>query len=371
MDGVLLYPEGYYCALQISVDLVGRNLGIAKPQLSRKHISTFEAAGITHVWDLMVIFTAFNLIQIWEFDPNVRVPLNINPDPTKFAIEGGTNFSNFIQKIDLNGLQPLTFTEAILAGLETQLNSEQIDYLKLILSSCQDLTTSPVLPILQEFILGSLEFSQTYNCASQLNTESIPQKYNQAALTSANLDKLIAWLKFNHHQAAIFTNRPSKPPDGILRMFSTPEAELGAASIGLQQLPIIGAGSLVWLAEQKSQPAQAYIKPNPVHALAALQAAIGKPIPMALNLANDLANGSGDIAEWVPIKDSKIMAFEDSAGGLVSAKKAVQILDQNNIYTDLQLIGVSDQPTKVKPLAQIADQVITDINADVLQKIIA
>ena len=219
--------------------------------------------------------------------------------------------------------------------------------------------------------MGSLEFSQTYNCASQLNTESIPQKYNQAALTSANLDKLIAWLKFNHHQAAIFTNRPSKPPDGILRMFSTPEAELGAASIGLQQLPIIGAGSLVWLAEQKSQPAQAYIKPNPVHALAALQAAIGKPIPMALNLANDLANGSGDIAEWVPIKDSKIMAFEDSAGGLVSAKKAVQILDQNNIYTDLQLIGVSDQPTKVKPLAQIADQVITDINADVLQKIIA
>lgn len=370
MDGVLLFPKGYNRALQISVNLVGRNLGIANPQLDMKHISTFEAAGVTHVWDLMVIFTAFQLIQVWKLDPSARVPDNINLNPKKFVINGTMDYTKFIQKLDLSGIQPLAYAEAILANLEASLSVEQTDYLKLILFGGQDLCASPVLPLLQEYILGSQEYSQTYNCASQLNTESIPLKYNQTALTEYSLDKLTTWLESPFHHAAIFTNRPSKPPDGVLRFFSTPEAEIGANSIGLQKIPIIGVGSLAWLAEQRTKPVLTYLKPHPVHALAAMQAAMGTPIPQALELAADIANGSGDIADWLSMRDSDVYAFEDSPGGLVSVQEAKKLLNKNKIYSNVHLVGVSKRPEKIKTLSQIADQVIQDINNGLLAKLI-
>ena len=91
---------------------------------------------------------------------------------------------------------------------------------------------------MQEYALGSKLFSQLYGLPSQLNIQSYPQRYDKAKLTKEHHNQLLAWLKNDNHHAAIFTNRPSYPP--VDNFFGTPEAEIGAEIIGLQNLPIIG-----------------------------------------------------------------------------------------------------------------------------------
>jgi hypothetical protein len=58
------------------------------------------------------------------------------------------------------------------------------------------------------------------------------------------------WLKLPNHKAGILTNRPSRSPDGYL---SSPEAELGMALIGLEDLPYVGSGILAWFAVNNCQ----------------------------------------------------------------------------------------------------------------------
>jgi hypothetical protein len=62
MDGVLLKADGYHQALESSVKIIGQNIGIEYPGLSRDHILKFEAAGVTHEWESLAICTAILLI---------------------------------------------------------------------------------------------------------------------------------------------------------------------------------------------------------------------------------------------------------------------------------------------------------------------
>lgn len=368
MDGVLLHADGYHRALQSSVKLIGRNIGIEEPILSKEHIANFEAAGVTHEWETLAISTAILLTQIWHIDQEVRIPNNINPAPYHYLIRGEDKFTNFLQTIDLNGKFPTTYAESVLLEQDSHLNPEQIEYLKLILRSGLDHDLSPTFPIFQEYVLGSQLFTQTYNRPSQLNTKSYLELYDRKALSKTNHEKLKEWLKSEYNHAAIFTNRPNEPPKGF---FSTPEAELGASAIGLPELSIVGAGSLSWLADLESKPLHTYFKPNPVHTLAALQVAIGKPLVQALKAAVELCFGNHDRKIWLPLEGSTIIVFEDLTGGFVSAQSAQQLLKNNGVHAELFLVGISNHPIKSKSLSQMAHHVIKDINQKILPEIIS
>lgn len=367
MDGVLLDPEGYYRALRTSIELVGRNLGIVHPEISRKHIDMLEAAGITHVWDLMMVFTILQLLHVWQIDPSVLVPKHIHKNPQQFITEGRINYTKQIERLVLNNLQPSNIANVIIDSLETPLEQRQVDHLTFVLSGNKTILNNPVLLLLQEYILGSQLFSETYGVANQLDTDSLPLRYNQSTLTSSCLEALKRWLEDPQHHAAIFTNRPNIPPDDVFRHFSTPEAEMGAESIGLAQIPIIGAGSLAWVAEQNVRPVHTYLKPHPIHALAALHAAVGTPIAKALKLSTHLIEGTGDSKVWSLFHEAVIHVYEDSAGGAVSARKAHQILAEHGIIAQLHLIGVSNKPIKVQSLVKVTDRVISDVNEEILK----
>ena len=367
MDGVLLHADGYHRALQASVELIGRNLGIEEPNLSKEHIANLEASGVTHEWESLVICTAILLTQIWRIDQNIRIPSNINPTPHQYLMRGEDYFNGFLQNIDLNGESPTIYTEALLLEQEGHLSAEQKEYLKFILRNGQDHRQSSTLHIFQEFVLGSRLFTQTYNRPSQLNTKSYLELYDRAALSKTCHDQLIEWLKSDSHHAAIFTNRPSKPLRGF---FGTPEAELGAASIDLQDLPIIGAGALSWLANLETKPLHIYFKPNPVHALAAIQIALGNSLEQALKAALDFYNRNYEREIWLPLEGSTIIIFEDLKGGLVSAQSAQQLLEKSGIHAEMILVGIGKHPIKVKSLSPVAHHVIEDINHEILPEII-
>jgi hypothetical protein len=368
MDGILLHADGYHRALQDSVRLIGRNLGIEKPDLTREHIAKLEAGGVTHEWESLAICSAILLTQIWRVDPDARIPHKIDVGPEKFLMHGEDFFTNFLQNLDLGGEFPTTYAERLLLEKSPSLLPEQKEYLRFVLRNGQNFKDSPTLLVFQEYVLGSESFSSYFSRPSQLNTKSYLELYDRASLSPLNQDKLLKWLESKTHHAVIFTNRPSKPPDGF---FSTPEAELGASAIGLNDLPIVGAGSLSWLANQESRPLHIYYKPNPVHALAALRVAVGESLVSALRAALNFYHGDFDRGSWLPFDGARVIVFEDLTPGLVSAISAEQLLQDAGIGTSMTLVGVSSHSTKAEALSHLADYVTEDINSVILPEIIS
>jgi hypothetical protein len=368
MDGVLIRSDGYYRGLQAAIRLLGKNLGIANPEVSLDHIARLESSGIFHIWDNMSVFSALLLIHVWPQTPNVRIPNPLNSIPNEFLDLPDIDFTSFTQKVDPDRNYSLTQISDLLQIHHPNLDANQKAYISLLLQTSQEIYQSPVIPIMQEFVLGSQQFNQIFNLPSQVNTQSYPQRYDQAILTQEHHSQLLSWLDSDHHHAAFFTNRPSTPPEDF---FGTPEAEIGAQTIGLQDLPLIGAGSLAWLADKNNTPVQSYNKPHPVHALAAMQAALSRPIEQSLNFAVDLVNNPSSHHEyWQALAGAKLFAFEDSKGGLESVQKACQLLESIGIHVDLHLIGISAQADKIKALLEITDQIYPDINNSPLPKII-
>jgi hypothetical protein len=153
--------------------------------------------------------------------------------------------------------------------------------------------------------------------------------------------------------------------------FGVPEAELGAEIVGLSELPLVGAGSLDWLADRNGKK-DCYYKPDPIHALGALQTALGRPVKESLDLAYEFVTKETSMSEdWQALRDVRLYVFEDSKGGLASVKKACQLLDDRGIGIDLHLIGVSTQDDKIRSLKEITAQVFIDINHSPLPGILA
>jgi hypothetical protein len=367
MDGVLIHADGYHQALQSSVRLIGRNIGIKEPVLSKEQISHFEAAGVTHEWETLAICTAILLLQVWQFDGNIRLPRDINSTPENFLISGEDRFWDFLYEIDLQGKEPTSYAASILNQQNSSLTKEQRKYLELVLGSGIDINQSPTLRVFQEYVLGSDQYSQIYGFPSFLDTKSYLELYDRKVLTEENRTRLIGWLESDDCHAAIFTNRPSHPPEGF---FSTPEAELGASAINLQDLPIVGAGSLSWLANLSSKPLDTYYKPSPVHVLSALQVAVGVPLPRALRIAADLYHGNYKKDFWLPFEGSKIIVFEDLVPGMKSAQDAREMLKAINVEVELLCVGLTEHKTKAKSLSQYTNCLIEDINEGILPGII-
>jgi hypothetical protein len=224
---------------------------------------------------------------------------------------------------------------------------------------------------MQEFVLGSDQFNRTYDLPSQLQVSSYPEQLDRPALSEENYDHLQNWLKLDDHHAAIFTSRPNLPPDEDY--FGTPEAEIGAKVINLDNLPIIGAGSLDWMADQDLIPARSYNKPNPVHALAAMQSALGQDIRTSLKNAVNIASQSQkpqNVSDWLALNGATVYVFEDSPGGMISAQNAARILSSVEVSLDVILVGIGHQPAKTEALLKVSDQVFSDINSSPLVDII-
>lgn len=372
MDGVLIHSRGYYFSLQSVIKLLGRNLDLENAELGMDEISKLEAIGVFHIWDHLTIFSSLLMLHIWKVNRKAKIPKLLVSAPSRICDIPKIDFREFTQTIKSDHIYSSTDIRDFILAHGNQLDSDQRSYIDFMLDSSREIYRSPVLPLMQEFILGSQLFQQTYGLDSQLGLKSYPQQYDKPALSDDNYGLLQKWLKSKDHHGAIFTSRPNLPPDKDF--FGTPEAEIGSKIIGLENLPIIGAGSLDWLADKEHTPLRGYNKPNPVHVLAAIQAAIGQTIEFALNTAVKLINQEHFLQikdEWQDLNHARIYVFEDSTGGLISAQKAGQLLVDTGIPNKMHLIGIGEQSDKIRSLLTISDQVYSDINSCPLIDIIA
>jgi hypothetical protein len=210
----------------------------------------------------------------------------------------------------------------------------------------------------QELVRGSAEFNRIYKLPPALDCESYLLKHDRSNLTQTEIACLKEWISAPGHAAAMITNRPSYPPVGA---FCTPEAELGATMIGLDDIPIAGLGGLIWLGQQHHADSQNFIKPSPVHALAALRLSLGEAQDIAFTDAANMVETGRAGSAWQRLDGAQVFVFEDSPSGIKSLQAARQVLDKAEIHIETNYVGIARNPLKAQALMANAAQVFPSL----------
>jgi phosphoglycolate phosphatase-like HAD superfamily hydrolase len=342
MDSVLLTPFGYYRALQETIRLVATTLGYSGRRLTHDEIERFEAAGVTSEWESSAICACLLLRHAWQAGVEVDLP---DTPPLPAVEPHGLEWPDLLDFFARMGdaqteSRPLQRAESLLVASEPD-PGHAARYRQLLRRS-RRIEGSLTHRLFQELALGSSEFQHTYDLEPYLHCPSYLFEYDESCLPAAHQAQLLTWLDRPGHRAAIFTNRPSTPPDGH---FDTPEAELGRRVVGLEPVPIIGSGGAGWLASLHGLDIEAYLKPSPVHALAALAVLSTGDQASALRAAHELFSGNRNPV-FNDLRNARVFVLEDSVKGLRSASKARDHLAEHGIDIDLVLLGVSPSGPK-------------------------
>ena len=358
MDGVLLESKGYHQALQTSLKRIGLALGVPDLELTAHQIARFETLSVTNEWDTLAICTALTLLAVWQSDGDVRMK-SLKPHPSKRYIIL-PDFDHLLDIFDDVGNLPGHSAFKLICKNNPWLNDAQRQYLAEILYYCRDIYRSLTLPGHQETVIGSTAFARIYGLKPQFNIKSFLLEYDRPILTSKQYNNLQIWLSKPEHSAAFITNRPCSTPEDYL---SAPEAEMGAKLIGLDHLPLLGSGLLSWYASTRCAcNSHEFIKPNPVHTLAALKMSSGMDPGTSIEMAVSLIHGNGSVQDWSELMETRVVIFEDSTKGLRSGINAIKCLSALGIEIDLSLIGVSANAVKRQALKSLAHRIISNIN---------
>ncbi len=351
MDGVLLESQGYHRALRETVRRMALALGFEDSTVSPDEIAAFEAGGISSEWDEAAIITAVLLEKVWEAEPDrglpnsLAGPVSIAPNPRPLP-----KFLDLARSLSTPAMLPLHPLEraARIFFRKKGRTSGQEQILHDLILGARMADLSLTHRTFQELVLGSEVFSQTYDFPPEHDCESYLLKYDHSNLAEGSqISRLQEWISPPGKSAAVITSRPSKAPPGI---FSTPEAELGARLVGLDGIPILGWGGMLWLGLRTHINPQSFLKPSPVHALAGMRMALGASQEPALTEAADLAENGIAATEWEKFHEAEVSVFEDTPGGIKSLQSASQVLKKMGIPIKTRCYGIARERIKVKAL---------------------
>ena len=345
MDGVLLVSAGYHRALQDTVKMTAQSLGFPDTTLTQDEIAAFESTGMTSEWDEAAVSLALFQLEAWrcELGDGVR---RQRPDIIAFA--------RSMVREDLENLSPLERAARAIDPLMTGLSAPRREIVLGMIANARQPHTSHTHRMLQEMVLGSDEFQRLYGLQPQLETESYLLLYDTSHLDRQTHAAVTAWLAQPNHTAAIITNRPSRPPQGF---FGTPEAELGAKLVGLSHVPIAGWGGMSWFSALLGIEPQTIVKPDGVHALAAIQMALGVGVEEALHRAYALRRYAEGRDHWLDLDGAEVLVFEDAPIGLQSGLGAQAALEKVGVRFQLGLHGIAKHPLKREALAAAGGRV--------------
>jgi len=369
MDGVLLEARAYHQALREVVESIGCALGFQQIGLTQEDIHFFESVGVTSEWDSSAICYALMLDRVWELEPERMLPT----EPPLPLVESHDlavpDFRAFFRLLDAKRSATVTSlvdAERLLLA-QCDRTPAQVKTLRGIFRNARQVDGSLTHRLFQELILGSRVFAELYDLEASKASDGYLLTLDLPALDKGQTKQLLAWLAKDDHSAAIFTNRPSKPPGGF---FDTPEAELGLKLVGLDGVPIVGHGSLAWMTEKRGLQMGALLKPSPVHVLAALRCAMGEDVDQALQMAVSLVLDGNMDEGWFHLEGAQVTVFEDAAKGLQSALAAQEALKQQGISFNLVLRGVSPDENKAYWLRAAGARVFENLSAALLPELL-
>jgi hypothetical protein len=380
VDGVLVHPVGYKVALRATLDRFAAQMGQPTQNLSDDEIAVFEACGITNEWDSGAICVAALLTAALDLRPDLR---RDSLDDTLMAIQAAglliarPDFVAAARELAPYTAQGKVPAAQFLTLLSARTSPAVLPLLQTLLADVYNVLGAPVTTIFQTHTLGHQRFADTYHAPAPFESESYLARLDHPLMDRAWQTWLADWTRQPGHGAAIFTARPSLAPadlpdheaPGQPAAGYAPEAELAAELVGLAGIiPLIGQGRVGWLAWRGGRSTSDYLKPSPVQALAALGAALTRTETDALIAAAALVEQGQRIGPLAALdhQPTHAFVFEDSAGGIRAARRAVELLQQAGLDITLTGVGVSPQPDKRAALAAVADHLVDDINTGMM-----
>lgn len=399
IDGVLVEPRGYRAALQAALRYFTRGMGLQPEHLpGEEEISLFEACRITSEWDMLPLALAALLDALLEANPGARLPpflwgldgwrprrLPAQVDyrtaiqamagalqPGVYPAESVLSAARAGQAGILPYLREYALAADLLADQPANLLADQPANLPAnqpadLLGDTRDVMGSLTTRIFQHFSLGSQLFQQVYDLPPVLDTPSLLSTLDRPQLDPQLRRRLLERRAQGSLHIAAYTMRPSLPPRRANAdpHGYAPEAELALEIAGLQELPLIGYGRVSWLAEQRGESAEAYLKPSPVQALAAALAALyGEELPA---LQDGLALYSvGKASERAQAalggRLTHLHVFEDTPGGVEAVLRAAHLLQQAGFAVQAHAWGIARQQDKVRALQALGAFVASTTN---------
>jgi hypothetical protein len=375
VDGVLIHPRGYKEALRAALDYFATQMGQPPIDLTYDEIADFEAAGITNEWDSLPMCISAMLIDALSQHPNL-------PRSGFAAMVAAIRDKGIqIQRLDFSGLAYEVMennpdgeapTVVIRRTMKAKTDESVHPIIDELLGDVYDLRT-PTTRVFQHYTLGSQQFTETYSLPADFTMESALSTYDRPLLGEERKRQLLDGLQQGHWGAVVYTARPSLPPadlppdrqDEFDPHKHPPEGDLAAELLGLDGImPMIAGGRVTWLAIQNNKHVEAYIKPSPVQALAAIGAAYSGYETAALEQAAAFFEQGELTGAFVSMSDQpiRVVVFEDSTGGIRATKLAVEKLRDAGLDVVCEAVGVSPEQNKKDALKQVADRVVDDVN---------
>lgn len=373
VDGVLVHPRGYKEALRATLDVIAERMGQPPIRLTDDEISVFEAVHLTNEWDSAAMVATAMLIDVLTAHPDLcRATL----DETEAAVRAS---GVTVPRRDLSVLArqcmtnhaPPTLPSTTIAGV---LRPQAPDCAQpLIDELLRDIYhwRSPATFIFQHYTLGAKGFVDTYGENPLIDCDSYLSLYDKPLLLPEMRDRLLERITQPEWDMALFTARSSRWPadyanghEGNQHLYS-PEGDLAAELLGLAgRCPLIASGRLAWLATKRKRGIPEYVKPSPVHALAAIGAAISGSECAALEAAAELVETGTLIDPLARLQgdSTRVVVFEDASGGIRATRGAVEMLRAAGLDVTAEAVGVSPHPAKQESLGAVADRVVNDVN---------
>ncbi len=340
--------------------MVGRALGYPNAVLTDDHIAAFESLGVTCEWYSGSLAVTYLYMLAKQQNSRLAFPKNLRPVPPINNNEelNLTPIFNTLEKVSMEGRDQLGRAAEVINKVALESHIRNNEYAGIVRAS-DTVKKSVTFRTFHELVLGSMKYQEAYVVPAILDTKSYLSLYDVPLINPTNALNIRSWRQNEGNFASILTNRPSLQIPGTP---STPEAEIGAELVGLQEVPIMGFGEILWLSQRLHVESTGLNKPHPLHALAALQVATGTPAKTSIIRAHNLIYDQGHPDNWKYLDGAEIYFFEDTVSGLISLERAAEILAVQGIHIKAHKIGISPNQVKRAALADHGARLFDDIN---------
>ncbi len=364
MDGVLVAPYGYRRAVVATVQHFAHRLGLDAPPPQDADMAEYEAHGITSEWDMAPLLLAALLdaaaAQGWPL-PAVWPAADAPPVPPARRWRVLAPAYRAPAARVAATLPPGTFPAAHAAALQHGPRplfphlAARPDLTRMLFAHSRDARRSPVTRVFQHYVLGADGFARTYAQGPDFPTPSFLLLHDRPLPRAPWLRAMrAAWLA-GRWALAVMTARPSRPSPAAQGY--APEAEMALQRIGWDKVPHIGYGHV----RAATASGEAFLKPHPVHALAALHAALTRRPHDSVAWAQAVLADPRSARDVVPARLT-LTVVEDSPPGLRAARAAGAVLRAGGIELTLHLVGVANAASKRQALAALGARVAADVD---------
>jgi hypothetical protein len=321
VDGTLIHDRGYRHAMVAAAQHVCRRRALPTHAPTDHEINVMHACGFSNEWDSVPFTVGINLLLAANGD-------DARPDFAAWASKTK----------DFAGLPNERARDALKHEAPAAIHND----LHALLDEVKDPHTSETTRLLYNFVLGSPRFEQHYGVSSDVQTDSMLERMDVPLIDERSREVIYA------HASAIYTARPSLPPEGNAGLYQTPEAEIAMVQLHLdpQRVPVMGLGPMQWLVDRCGGGMWDYAKPALVQPIAAMLAASGTPVKDATLAAYDAMKQNVAHPSLRTLDGTTVIVFEDNAGGVRAAKDAAQVLAHHDVHVNVIGYGIAKDDAK-------------------------